>query len=202
MLEYQYLHFNLKGVIALNPGIDIHTGASYLDLIGTMFNESKFCAHLILRNVYHSDEFFIRFLNKGCDYPNKEATQCFKPTISSSHSLILAKCTAQIPFDCGTFCTTSQAQCAKLTAHMASLIMYIVASVTGAPDALQALKHLPVNLLKKATNIIRKKSISFWINVLKKSANQESDYAAAIQGLESVADLFLPSFKFKCKKIN
>ena len=103
-----------------------------------------------------------------------------------------------IPFDCGTFCTTSQAQCAKITAQMASIIMNIVASVTGAPDALAALKNLPFEALKKAKKIITKKPLPFWISVLKRSAAQESDYAAAIEGLECVVDLFLP-FKFQCK---
>ena len=81
---------------------------------------------------------------------------------------------------------------------MASMIMYIVASVTGAPDALAALRNLPTEALKKVTNIITKKPLRFWINVLKRAATKNSDYAAAVSGLESLVDLIFP-FKFQCK---
>jgi hypothetical protein len=101
-------------------------------------------------------------------------------------------------FDCGAFCTTSQAQCAKISSALQSMVMYIVASVTGAPDALAALKNLPVEALQKATIFIKKKPLPFWINLIKNTASQNSEYAAALFGLQSVMDLILP-FKFQCK---
>ena len=81
---------------------------------------------------------------------------------------------------------------------MASMIMYIVASVTGAPDALAALRNFPTEALKKVTQIIIKKPLRFWINVLKRAATKNYDYAAVVSGLESLVDLIFP-FKFQCK---